>query len=436
MLAQSPRTTDPVGLWRTLRLAFALLLALTATTEVAALLVLDLHLTALPAWQQIAVHTGFLTLAVGVAGRLIIAAPLLRRFSAQHAQLAARTAELEHRSSQQETEAQLRRALEMADDEARVLRNVSRALDAVALEGGAELLLADSSQAHLRRAVATREADAACARCGVGSPRHCTATRHGSMQVFPSSVALDACPFLGDRENPPCSAACIPVSIAGRTVGVLHAVGADKRLPSQAALNDLAMIASHTGARLGVLRAMEASERAATTDPLTGLYNRRSLEARIDTLLRANERFALAIADIDHFKKLNDTHGHSMGDRTLQTFARSLRASMRPDDVVARYGGEEFVIVIVGVNADEAEAALERIRAELPTATARAGVPTVTASYGLTDSTQAGSLDALIRIADDALYTAKREGRDRIVRAPEPSRRPAELPVALARSRA
>jgi diguanylate cyclase (GGDEF)-like protein len=324
----------------------------------------------------------------------------------------------------------------MADDEPRVLRIVTRALDAVDLQGGAELLLADSSQAHLRRAVATRDADASCARCGVSSPRHCVATRAGSTQVFPSSAALDACPFLGDREYPPCSATCIPVSIAGRTVGVLHAVGADKRLPSQAALSDLTMIATHAGSRLGVLRAMEASERAATTDPLTGLYNCRSLEARVDTLLRANERFALAIADIDHFKKLNDTHGHTMGDRTLQTFARTLRACMRPDDVVARYGGEEFVLVVVGVDAAEAEAALERIRSELPTATARAGVPSVTASYGLTDSTHAGSLDALIRIADDALYTAKREGRDRIVQAPEPARRPVEPPVALALSRA
>lgn len=422
--------TDPKRLWRTLQIAFALLLTLTAATELLAMLLIELHLADRPWWHQVAFDTGFLVIVVGLAGRVLIAGPLARRFAVQHCQLLERTAELEKRSHQQGIEAQLRRAFEMADDEPRTLRIAQRAMEQVSGGYAVELLLADSSQAHLRRAVASGSAcDAPGSRCEVGSPRLCPATRQGSPQTFPSASALDACPFLAERQGEARSAGCVPVSIGGRTVGVIHATGDDGQPPPSQTLHDLTMIAAHTGSRLGVLRAMEASERAATTDPLTGLYNRRSLESRVDTLLKAGQPFAVAMADIDHFKKLNDTFGHSVGDRTLQTFARSLKASMRPDDIVARFGGEEFVIVVVGVDAAEGAAVMERARAELPAATARAGVPTVTASFGVADTTHGTTLDALVRVADEALYKAKREGRDRVLCAPGADIRPA--PVVL-----
>lgn len=412
---------DPKGLWRSLQIAFAMLLVLTAATELVAMLLIELNFRNESLWFQTAFDTGFLVIVVGFAGRMVIAGPLARRFTTQHEQLSSRTSELEEHSRQQHTEAQLRRAFEMADDEQRVLRIVGRAFAEVAADADVELLVADSSQAHLRRSIASGPGcEGVGSRCEVGSPRLCPAARQGSAQVFPSSQALDACPFLAERDGPGRSAACIPVAIAGQTVGVIHATGEVGQPPTEA-IPGLSMIAAHTGSRLGVLRAMEASERAATTDPLTGLYNRRSLESRVDTLLRAGERFAVVMADIDHFKKLNDTHGHSVGDRTLQTFSRTLRGTMRPEDVVARYGGEEFVVVVIGVDAQEAAGVMERTRTELPTATARAGVPVVTASYGVADSSQAGTLDALLRIADEALYAAKREGRDRIVCADAPA---------------
>jgi diguanylate cyclase (GGDEF)-like protein len=149
-----------------------------------------------------------------------------------------------------------------------------------------------------------------------------------------------------------------------------------------------------------------------TRDPLTGLWNRRSLDLSLD---RARPGDALAIVDLDHFKQVNDRLGHAEGDRLLQAFAAHLQDSVRDRDVVGRLGGEEFVILMPSTDLVEARVALERIRAAWPQA---APVP-VTFSAGLVnvdhvseDVRTAGR--TALRRADEALYRAKDEGRDRI----------------------
>jgi diguanylate cyclase (GGDEF)-like protein len=131
------------------------------------------------------------------------------------------------------------------------------------------------------------------------------------------------------------------------------------------------------------------------------------------SLVKQRRPFAIAMADLDHFKQLNDTHGHEAGDRALRFFAETAQAVLRDDDVIARWGGEEFVIVVPDLDRHEAANVLERIRERL--VEFRSGDhPAFTASFGLTDSSRAGTLEALLKFADAGLYEAKEAGRDRV----------------------
>jgi len=124
--------------------------------------------------------------------------------------------------------------------------------------------------------------------------------------------------------------------------------------------------------------------------------------------------FALAIADLDRFKQLNDTYGHEAGDRALRVFAKTAQDVLREDDVIARWGGEEFVIVVPDLNRHQAVSVLERIRERLAAAHT-GGHPAFTSSFGMTDSTCAESLEQILHLADAALYDAKDAGRDCIM---------------------
>jgi diguanylate cyclase (GGDEF)-like protein len=121
------------------------------------------------------------------------------------------------------------------------------------------------------------------------------------------------------------------------------------------------------------------------------------------------------MGDLDHFKALNDTHGHDAGDRALRLFSRTLERSLRTDDFVCRFGGEEFVVIFPERTAAEAASALNRVREELLVVVAAGAAPAFTVSFGVAHSEEGTSLEELIRIADGALFRAKREGRNRVV---------------------
>ena len=161
-------------------------------------------------------------------------------------------------------------------------------------------------------------------------------------------------------------------------------------------------------------------ERLSATDPLTGLFNRRRMMEALDNEVRRSRRlkhvFAVIMADVDHFKRYNDAHGHPAGDVVLKRVAEILREVTRDVDVVARYGGEEFFVLMPETEgagaADVADRVRERLAAERP-----GGV--VTLSFGVAEFPAHGDTgETLIAIADAALYQAKREGRDRVVVAP------------------
>lgn len=164
-------------------------------------------------------------------------------------------------------------------------------------------------------------------------------------------------------------------------------------------------------------------ERLATRDPLTGALNRRAFHAAFDNVLREAVRTAGSLTclmvDIDHFKNINDSHGHGVGDRVIQEVARKLQESVRGTDLLCRWGGEEFCVVVSGLDAaasaEFAERVRMRIERECGAAVREVSGLRVTASVGVEMlSRQAETTAALIDRADQALYRAKRGGRNRV----------------------
>lgn len=156
------------------------------------------------------------------------------------------------------------------------------------------------------------------------------------------------------------------------------------------------------------------------TDYLTGLFNRRHFMETATNELRRSQRYkhnmALMMFDLDFFKKINDTHGHQVGDQVLVEFAKLLRQTFRTTDVLARYGGEEFIAVFPQANADEAKIAAEKLRArvkETTVASIAAGQWSCSIGIASYPEIEVETVEALIEHADAALYRAKEGGRDR-----------------------
>jgi len=118
------------------------------------------------------------------------------------------------------------------------------------------------------------------------------------------------------------------------------------------------------------------------------------------------------MADIDHFKRVNDTHGHETGDRALKTFCDVARSYLRQSDLMARWGGEEFAFAFCDLTPAQALEAIDRIRLGLAARLSTSDLPAFTVSFGIVDAGQCASLEIAIRLADDALYEAKANGRD------------------------
>jgi len=183
----------------------------------------------------------------------------------------------------------------------------------------------------------------------------------------------------------------------------------------------LEVIAHAAAASLKGAERFELIRRMATTDGLTGLTNHRHFQARYEEILararRTHGSFGLLLMDIDHFKQVNDTHGHPAGDEVLRTVARRLSATVREVDLVARYGGEEFVVLLEGATPEGARIMAERLREAI----AAEDIPTaeqplrITLSIGVACYPVHGDeRELLLARADQALYAAKHGGRNRV----------------------
>ena len=214
----------------------------------------------------------------------------------------------------------------------------------------------------------------------------------------------------------------LPLVIEGEILGCI-ALNSDQSNAFDAQdLQFFSVIGYQIAATLKHFQRLSSIKNIAIYDTLTGLYNRRYFEERL--VLDAQKSFyggtplSLVMADIDHFKKVNDTFGHTEGDRVLFEIANLLKASVRKKDTVARYGGEEFILILPETGLGEASMIAERIRKLVEStlfeiANARINL---TVSMGISNfpSHRAKSKEELVKMADQALYDAKRGGRNKV----------------------
>jgi diguanylate cyclase (GGDEF)-like protein len=228
----------------------------------------------------------------------------------------------------------------------------------------------------------------------------------------------------GDCELP--HHVCVPLLASGETLGMMQLRGAVD-IEDRHVRVLLETMAERVALSLANIRLREHLVAQSIRDPLTGLFNRRYLE---ETLLmeqrraqRAKSAFGVVMFDLDRFKALNDQYGHEAGDAALQAFSKVLQAQSRAGDIACRYGGEEFTLVLPGASLEVSLARAERIRASLAAnATNEAGAAlALTVSAGVAAYPEHGDNGpALLRAADEALYRAKHNGRNRVESATAP----------------
>lgn len=316
-------------------------------------------------------------------------------------------------------------ALASATTEAQVIEaGVSGAREFAAFDFAVVTLFDKNSNEHEICAVSGEGADAL-----VGQR-----FKHNAGLVSMVVANRHALPYRGDydpshqtvftrRLNPPPmpSLLVLPLSVHDRALGTL-VLGSNRRGAfGDAVRPTLEVLASHVAVSLANARMLKRLEELATMDGLTGLFNKRALQEVATQKLKSAQRFkkplSLLVCDIDHFKKVNDTYGHDVGDVVIKGFADVLKRVKRDTDAVGRFGGEEFVIVCE--ETDERGALLlgERIRSELEATQfhTELGPIKVTCSVGAALFPAAGqSWEALFKSTDEALYASKRGGRNRV----------------------
>ena len=219
------------------------------------------------------------------------------------------------------------------------------------------------------------------------------------------------------------SGVVVPLIVGARVVGTMSCWSRQPHLFTEDDQQVLEMMGSQVATAVAAADSHRATEQLAHTDTLTQLANRRQLSKdiseRFQPALTGGRALAVAMIDIDHFKRFNDEFGHKTGDITLQKVASVLRAALREEDFVYRYGGEEFTVVVEDATREEALKRLERVRVtvERTPLTGDSGQPVgpVTVSVGVATCPDGPSeFDDLLQLADKALYQAKWAGRNRV----------------------
>jgi diguanylate cyclase (GGDEF)-like protein len=266
------------------------------------------------------------------------------------------------------------------------------------------------------------------------APSECWALRRGCAHALPGGSSVLRCGHLPAGG----ASVCIPLIANGTAIGTLAIqdrevfAAANEPEPSSAESHTftrrrdlIAAVGEHVALALANLDLREALRVQAVRDPLTGLYNRRYMQEFLDReaqrARRKNRPLSVLALDLDNFKLFNDTYGHASGDHALSLVGEVLIHNVRSDDFACRYGGEEFVMILPECSLQQAVGRAEQIRIRLQQhhlAYQGIALKPITVSIGvaaLDESTD--RVENLLACADEALYQAKREGRDRVVAA-------------------
>jgi len=299
---------------------------------------------------------------------------------------------------------ELQEALSLAETEQSVLKTALRAAASAYRDLGFQLITVDSDTRQVR--LTDPEGPALCS---FSTPEMCPAMSHGRTWHHRVDDALARCPRLTDNDT---CVTCAPIQVEGKPAAVAQL---SRYQPALVRFEELEALALATSVRLSVTRNIAARTAESETDPLTGLANRRLYERRVADLDAVGVPYALVMADLDHFKSLNDRFGHDVGDRCLEIFAQVLRDACRDSDLPCRLGGEEFVLVLPAVGVKAGLSVALRVRSYLADACSR-GPARFTVSLGVAARPEHGvTAEAVLRAADAALYDAKEAGRDQVV---------------------
>jgi diguanylate cyclase (GGDEF)-like protein/PAS domain S-box-containing protein len=259
-------------------------------------------------------------------------------------------------------------------------------------------------------------------------PEDCWALRRNKPHGMESEASDLICKHVEGADCAPGAYLCIPMVAHGEVMGLLHIRYANENKHARSVIANSAKAATEQlSLILANLRLRDTLRNQSIRDPQTGLFNRRYMEDSLDRELSRAERsekpVVVAMLDIDHFKHLNDTYGHSAGDAVLRDWSSLLKSRFRGSDIVCRYGGEEFVIILPEISVDNARQRLEQLRQDLRRVAVRRDGQTiedVTVSMGIAYYPVHGRTNqSLLHAADKALYRAKELGRDCIVTASE-----------------
>ena len=254
-------------------------------------------------------------------------------------------------------------------------------------------------------------------------PTLCRVMRTGYMAVV-NDINMDTCCECLLLKMKDGGYACFPLLAGGVAVGAVMMAKHERDYWNSSEKQGL--ISAYIGlaaASLENVRLINQTKRLAITDALTGVYNRKffgeSLEKQLSLAKRYKEALTVIMADVDHFKRFNDTYGHTAGDRVLQQVSKMLGAAIRESDILCRYGGEEFVIVMPRTNTTESYEKAEKIRRHIESArftdVAPGSTLGITISIGIASFPEHGAeYTVLVDAADSALYKAKKNGRNRV----------------------
>ena len=264
-------------------------------------------------------------------------------------------------------------------------------------------------------------------------PATCWALKRGKVQINdPHSMSL-CCKHNRGRH----ATIEVPMIARGKVHGLLMLASDD--VDGAARLHEIARVAQALADSMSLALAnislQEKLRTQSLRDPLTGLYNRRYMEDALERHLQIAERNGSATSvimiDLDHFKKINDAHGHGKGDAVLRDVAAQLTASVRPTDIVSRYGGEELMVIMPGCDLDQAVKKAELLRNRIEGLSELHGTP-VTGSFGVACVPETSStMRDLVPMADAALYAAKEAGRNCVEAASRRPNSPAPAPTPL-----
>ena len=248
------------------------------------------------------------------------------------------------------------------------------------------------------------------------SPTDCWAIKRGKLHLNLTGHNALCC----DHQQSGLATMEIPMMARGELYGLLIVQREGDASPTDLhAVTNLAnALADAMSLSISNLALRERLRTQALRDALTGLYNRRYMEDAFDRYAdqanRTKSPLSLIMVDLDHFKKLNDEHGHAMGDVVLAEAASSILGSMRPCDIACRYGGEELVILLPDCSLENAVAKAEVLRKSIERLSERHGI-LISASFGVSTIPETSKGDNALADADKALYRAKRDGRNRVV---------------------